>query len=637
MVTDQLVLGVQGRIAYSETKTPKDIAAIWSMRKRAVGLLGKMSGARKPIPFVEDTAVPPDQLADYIAEFRAVLDRYGLTYGMFGHADAGVLHVRPALNMQNKTDEKLVRSITDEVVALTQKYKGLLWGEHGKGLRSEYAQSVFGDLYPLIELVKRTFDPYDQLNPGKIASAGTHAILKIDQVKTRGQIDKVIPLHVQHHYADALHCNGNGACYDYDLDSPMCPSWKVTRDRRHSPKGRASMMREWLRRLALANGQQFSNSNQPLPLIQKLYHAVLKSVGQYDFSHEVKAVMDGCLGCKSCVGQCPVQVDIPTLRAKFLNQYHQRYLRPLKDYLVATLEFALPAMHRMPRLMNLLSGNPLSQFILRRCGLVDIPALATLDLKQALRERQIPWASVEALNQLTCSEKDKAVVLVQDAFTSYYETSLVLDCVDLIKKLGYQPYLAPYLPNGKPLHVHGFLAWFKKVATKNISQLNALSATGVALVGIDPSMTLTYRNEYPHELAEQKLPTILLIQEWLGKQLNNIPKQHIGGGYEFIPHCSERTGSAESLPFWTAIYAHFGMQLTGLQAGCCGMAGTYGHEMKNVDHSIQLYHMSWAKHVKNNRQLLATGYSCRCQVKRIEKIEIKHPIQILLAKLSCGE
>ena len=128
------------------------------------------------MPFVEDTVVPPENLADYIAEFRAALDRRGLVYGMFGHVDAGCLHVRPALDMKDPAQEKLIREISDEVFALTRKYKGVLWGEHGKGVRSEYAPSSSVRCIPRMQEIKAAFDPHNQLNPGKIATPPGHAL-----------------------------------------------------------------------------------------------------------------------------------------------------------------------------------------------------------------------------------------------------------------------------------------------------------------------------------------------------------------------------------------------------------------------------------------------------------------------------
>src|SRR4029453_18420575 len=221
---------------------------VWGMRKKAVGLLGNVAGEKRPIPFVEDTAVPPENLADYIMEFRAILERENLAYGMFGHVDAGVLHVRPAIDMKDPKQEKLIRKLSDEVEALTRKYKGLLWGEHGKGVRSEYAPEFFGPLYPCLQSIKSACDPRNQLNPGKICTpaASTASLLKIDAVPARGQQDRNVPVALRHEYAAAMNCNGNGACYNFDPDDAMCPSWKGTRERIHSPKGRASLTREGL-------------------------------------------------------------------------------------------------------------------------------------------------------------------------------------------------------------------------------------------------------------------------------------------------------------------------------------------------------------------------------------------------------
>ncbi len=235
------VAGQQGKsfgytVAYGEAEIKK----IWAMRKKAVGLLGNAEGERRPIPFVEDTAVPPENLADFIREFRQLLDDQGLEYGMFGHVDAGVLHVRPAIDMKNPEQEQLIRLITDEVVKLTQKHKGLLWGEHGKGVRSEYALEFFGPLYPCLQRIKAAFDPRNQLNPGKIATPASRdgaQLLKIDGVPTRGQQDRQVPFPVREAYDSAMNCNGNGACYNYDPNDAMCPSWKATASGSTPPRG----------------------------------------------------------------------------------------------------------------------------------------------------------------------------------------------------------------------------------------------------------------------------------------------------------------------------------------------------------------------------------------------------------------
>jgi ferredoxin len=261
-------------------------------------------------------------------DFRRVLDEHELEYGMFGHVDAGVLHVRPALDMKDPEQEVMIRRITDEVVRLTQQYKGLLWGEHGKGIRSEYAPEFFGALYPELQRIKALFDPRNQMNPGKIATPATQPgaeLLKIDGVPTRGQQDRQIPVEIRDTYESAMNCNGNGACYNYDPNDAMCPSWKGTRERIHSPKGRSSLIREWLRLLS----QQGSDLNQEADRIRsasvfsglatRINNTFRRNRGEYDFSNEVHEAMMGCLACKSCVSQCPIKVNVPDFRARFFR------------------------------------------------------------------------------------------------------------------------------------------------------------------------------------------------------------------------------------------------------------------------------------------------------------------------------
>lgn len=233
--------GERGISGYAITYDKTDIQRIYAMRKKAVGLLGKSKGAKKPIAFVEDTAVPPEHLADYIQEFRALLDKYELAYGMFGHVDAGVLHVRPALDLSDPEQESLMHTLSDEVVALVAKYGGLMWGEHGKGFRSEYGKTFFGEqLFKEMRKVKAAFDPYNQMNPGKICTPleSDAELVSVKDTK-RAAVERAIPISVKNAVAPAFECNGNGLCFNYDPSSPMCPSSKVTQDGRHTPKGRA--------------------------------------------------------------------------------------------------------------------------------------------------------------------------------------------------------------------------------------------------------------------------------------------------------------------------------------------------------------------------------------------------------------
>lgn len=635
-----------GRISYSIAWGNDAVNKIWGMRKKAVGLLGNVEGEIRPVPFVEDTAVPPENLADFIAEFRAVLDEYNLTYGMFGHVDAGVLHVRPALDMKDPAQEKMVRIITDRVVALTQKYNGLLWGEHGKGVRSEYAPAFFGELYPQIQRIKAAFDPYNQLNPGKIATpAAEIPLLKIDEVTTRGQQDRKIPVQVWQGYSEGMHCNGNGLCYNWNPNDAMCPSWKGTRERKHSPKGRASLMREWLKQMsergvnAIDESRKLKRASFLFNLPARAINTLGKRKGEYDFSHEVHEAMVGCLACKSCVGQCPIKVDVPEFRAKFLELYYSRYLRPLKDYFIGGLEFMVPTLAKMPWAYNLMmKPRFMHKFMARFIGMVDSPLLTGINLHKAAEKLGVNYATLENIAQLTPEEKTKAVILVQDAFTSYFETPLVIDTLTLLKKLGFVPLLAPFKPNGKPLQVHGFLKAFAKAADVNATQLNGLASSGIPLIGIEPAMTLAYRAEYKKVLGDNA-PKVQLIQEWLAKQseqLSEKTREFKTADFSLLAHCTEKTNAVSSIKDWQTIFTKLGQQLKVIETGCCGMAGTYGHESDNVETSKKIYALSWSQVVNNptnNGKLTATGYSCRSQTKRIDNVKLPHPVQILLQQV----
>ncbi|MDN0073441.1 FAD-binding and (Fe-S)-binding domain-containing protein [Crenobacter sp. SG2303] len=646
VVADKLTVegSANGRCGHTVARGAAAVNRIWGMRKKSVGLLGNLQGDKRPIPFVEDTAVPPENLADYIAEFRTLLDSHGVAYGMFGHVDAGVLHVRPVIDMKDPEQEKLVRAITDGVVALTQKYHGLLWGEHGKGVRSEYAPAFFGPLYSRLQDIKAAFDPHNQLNPGKIATPPGGELLKIDAVPTRGQHDRVIPISVRQGFDEGLHCNGNGACYNFDPDDAMCPSWKGTRERRHSPKGRASLLREWLRQLSLAGVDPLAESTRLRAtgslagLFGRLRNTLAKRRGEADFSHEVMEAMQGCLACKSCVGQCPVKVDVPEFRAKFLELYYGRYLRPLKDYLIGSLESTLPLVAKLPGLYNAVLGSGAGRALMRRIGLVESPLLSGIDPVAELARRGFALATPARLQRLAEAERARAVIVVQDAFTSYFETELLLDLFELLRTLGFTPLLAPFAANGKPLHVHGFLGAFRKVAGSNAERLRTLAASGVPLVGLDPSMTLTYRAEYAKALGKDAAPKVQLLQEWLASRLADLPKRAVGmgSGYTLLPHCTEKTNAPAATGDWQKVFAALGLSLSNKNTGCCGMAGTFGHETDKRELSKTLYGMSWAKQVEADRgqgRLLATGYSCRCQVELIDGVKLAHPVQALLQEL----
>ncbi|KAK3606775.1 hypothetical protein CHS0354_018369 [Potamilus streckersoni] len=396
----------------------KESKSLWEMREKGVGLLANLPGNRKPTAFVEDCAVPPRSLPAFIAEFRQLLSAYRLDYAMYGHVDAGCMHVRPALDMKLAEDEALIRRISDDVNALVRRHGGVLWGEHGKGLRSEYVPEYFGEtLYGVMQHIKTLFDPIGRLNPGKIAAPlnAEKPLTKLDKVPLRGHFDREIQPELAGMFSAGLSCNGNGLCFHHDTNYVMCPSFKETRDRIHSPKGRSGVVREWLLQLSRQGYKPAQSGKDMFAVFRRWGNRVRKYMGEYDFSHEVHSAMAGCLSCKACTNQCPVKIDIPDQKALFLEQYHTRYPRPLRDFFVAGIENTVKLQAKIPRMSNLLTGNPLTKAAVKYLiGMRDIPRLSVPVLDKRLKNLPGVRCEIPAVRGLT-----DAVVLIQDAFTSF--------------------------------------------------------------------------------------------------------------------------------------------------------------------------------------------------------------------------
>ncbi|AOT08846.1 hypothetical protein S4054249_13710 [Pseudoalteromonas luteoviolacea] len=615
-----------GVLSYSITTNKADILKIYAMRKKAVGLLGNTKGAQKPVAFVEDTAVPPEHLADFITEFRALLDSYNLSYGMFGHVDAGVLHVRPALDLCDDQQQAMLKPISDKVSELTKKYGGLFWGEHGKGFRSEYGPDFFGpELFLELRKIKTAFDKHNKLNPGKICTPiDDETVLAGVEGPLRARYDQLIPINIKTSFQDTLNCNGNGLCFNYNESTQMCPSYKITKDRRDSPKGRAMLFKEWTR-LQAAQGVELPPQQSPYFDGAKPQVEISEAGELAQLNHEVKRAMDACLACKACSTACPVKVDIPNSRAYFLHFYHQKYGRGFKDYVVGNIEKLLPLMSRGASILNPVIGsklvNKLSKWGL---GYQDLPKLSTKQPKGV-------EYNYEALSQLSQSQKDKHVMVVLDPFTWFYEAELITATIKLVEKLGKKAVLLPFHSNGKTQHVKGFLPEFKATAKATSAFLQQAASLDIPMVGLDSALVFVYDDEYRKVLSDAERGDfhVLTIHEWLKQQdLGTLTSTSVAESLTLMPHCTEETNARAASATWKSIFDTLGIKINSPSIGCCGMAGTFGHESKNQVASQALYNASWQSHVQSST-IVATGFSCRSQVKRFEGRKPKHPVEFI--------
>ncbi|MEQ8447626.1 MAG: FAD-binding and (Fe-S)-binding domain-containing protein [Pelagibacterium sp.] len=575
---------------------PAAIEAAWALRAKSVGLLGALEGRRKAYPFVEDTAVPPENLVAYVTEFRALLDSCSVAYGMFGHADVGCLHVRPTLDMTAPADRALVREISDGVQVLTRKYSGLIWGEHGRGVRGEYLEEVFGpDLYPVVRRIKALFDPENRLNPGKLASptGSGRTVLRIDEVPFRGASDATIAEALQLPYEKAVSCNGNGACHDWNPARPMCPSYKATRDKTQSPNGRASLFRAWAR--------------EP-------------SAGA---EAALKQSLDTCLSCRSCATACPVKVDIPTMKSRFLESYYTRHARSPRDLLVRVMEPAILAARKAGALANAALHNPLGRAAMGVIGLAGLPKFAVRTLEARLRSEGI--AQLDLANP---PRDERAVVVIPDSFLASFDVEPVVATAKVLRNLGFVPLVAPVMMNGKALEVRGYRRAYAKAKKKLHDQLARIAKLNVPMVAIEPATTMQARTDGAKFLVP--------IETFLAERCAGRPPVRSGAAAnKLFLHCTESSSGPAAGSQWKAVFAAHGADVEVVETGCCGMSGLFGHEAEHLEMSRRIFELSWAKPLSSGEGM-ATGFSCRCQTKRLIGRRLLHPIEVLAERIGCS-
>lgn len=674
-------------------ETKEGIAAVYGMRKKAVGLLGSAAGAKKLVAFTEDTVVPPENLADYILEFRALLDGMNVTYGMFGHVDTGLMHVRPALDLTTDEDREKLVKISDGVVELVKKYGGQMWGEHGRGYRSCYGEVFFGELYPLARKVKAAFDKDNRLNPGKICvpfGNETDKLVAVDD-PMRGDLDRTIDIRVRDSFDGAMNCNGNGQCFSYSTASLMCPSYRYSKDHVKSPKGYSGLMREWLR-LMTERGVDINAAEEKLTieasrertfkescvaavsyvgnLFERTYNTLFE---REDFNHEYLGHVATCLSCKSCKTQCPAHVNSAELNSRFLNFYYSRYLRPSMDFLCMNAERTNPLMARVPRLSNALLQNSLSKLLVENIfKFVDLPKFNERTLRQQAKDANI---QVLTAKEAEARAAHYDVIVVSNAFTASYEADGLIDLAKLVRSMGFKVAILKPYTNGKLLVIRGARAAFIRKARPQAERLARLNAKGLTLVGFDPALTICYRDEYKSLIPNCPDFNVMLPEEWLKQALasekflakeakiknaleaivrRKTPDQEVSSGavnedviascdytedFYLFCHCTEQALVPLSVQMWQQILAHFKLRLMPVSVACCGMAGLFGHIKDNLDETRTVYEQNWQSKIRERdfAQCLITGFSCRSQVHRMEHKRANHPIHVLANLLEQAE
>lgn len=570
-----------------------EIRELWAIRSAGVGLLGKVEGRARPVAFVEDCVVPPETLPEFLDGFLEILARHGLSFGIYGHVDVGCLHIRPALDIDAEADRTRLVQVSDEIFALVNRHGGIFWGEHGKGVRGAYLESWIGpEAYAALKGVKAAFDPAGRFNPGKLVATDV-PVMGIATTPFRPfNAPNGDPLE------KAFRCNGNAQCLSYAAATPMCPSFKATADLRQSPKGRADALRAW--------------------------HEGRRTGQVTVHEDDLLATLDTCLGCKACASTCPVQVDIPAMRAAVYAEIYSLKSRPLTDRAMLLAERLSPMLlHAAPVLRP---SWPLARRTAER-------VLGVTDLPECLA-RPVPREMRVSLQDLKAGRLPARTVLIwMDWFSALYDEQTQQDVCRGLTALGYAPRFAPMLPAGKVAGDLGDHAAFRRMAERLTKALRCGAATGAPMIGLDPAFVMALRQDY--RKAGLDVPEVLLPQEFLGAEIRHgaILPRVPGGPLSLFTHCTESTGAPTARRDWQEVFTALGLEIDTPAMGCCGMAGMFGHKNRHQKMSQKLFDLSWAEPLARAEAAAATGFSCRCQAARLGGRALRHPLGLIADRL----
>lgn len=595
---------------------PPQTQQVWDLRKAGLGLLSNIKGDQRPVEGVEDTAVSVQDLPNYIAEFKQNLQKHGLYSVYFAHAGAGELHLRPILNLKNETDRQLFRTVVKETAELVKKYNGSLSGEHGDGrLRAEFIPIMIGEKnYQLLKRLKYTWDKNNIFNPNKIVDTPPmNEFLRYENNQENPTIDTVFDFSdTEGILIAAEKCNGSGDCRKtpQSAGGTMCPSYMATLNEKDTTRARANMLREFLTR-----SSQQNRFNHP----------------------ELYQVMDLCISCKGCKSECPSNVDMATLKAEFLHQYHQANGIPLRSKVFAHINTLNKIGATMPAITNFFLQNSLTSGLFKKMvGIAPqrtMPLLHHISLKKWVAQKQ-PKPQGKTLGK---------VYLFADEFTNYNDTTIGIQAIELLTQLGYEVIIPAHTESGRAAISKGVLLHAQQCAIKNVQSLHPLITAQSPLIGIEPSAILTFKDEYlklvPQNLKKQATELAahcltfeqFIMQAVEKKQISpeqfTTQKQYI----KLHAHCHQKaiTGTQATAQM-LSLPLNYTVEV--IPSGCCGMAGSFGYEAEHYEVSKKIGELVLFNAVKQSPDaaiIAAAGTSCRHQIMDFTAKKALHPITIL--------
>ena len=587
-----------------------NIKRVWALRTAGLGLLANIPGDRKGVPGIEDTAVHPKYLPNYVADLKVVLKKLGLESIYYAHIATGEIHFRPLINFKDPADVELFDRLMDEVAALVKKYRGSMSGEHGDGrVRGKFIPFMLGERnYQLIKQVKKTWDPETIFNPGKIVDTPPITEnLRVIPGKETPEFDTIFDFSKQGGFFRSIEkCNGSGDCRKSEIvGGTLCPTFMASRDEDKSTRGRANILREFIYNNKIENA--FAH-------------------------HEIYDILSLCISCKACKSECPSNVDMAKLKAEFLQHYYDVHGIPLRSRIIAYL----PRLNKLAVVFRPISNFMMDTSLVKKAlgfsSKRGVPPLSKLTLKR--------WVG----KGVPLPETSKGTVfLFNDEFTNYNESDIGIKAILLLTKLGYEVKIPTHVESGRTFLSKGLVRTSRKIAIRNVNLLKNIITKQTPLIGIEPSTILAFRDEYPElvdkdlrEEANKLAENSLLFEEFFVQEIEkgNISEDDFTTEEKHIllhGHCQQKA-IASTAPTKTMLSLPKNYHVKEIPSGCCGMAGSFGYEKEHYDLSMKIGGMVLFPAVNNADEktiISAPGTSCRHHIKDGTGRAALHPVEVL--------
>lgn len=602
----------------------KETHDIWSIRESVLAATAFVAGQPDRHEGWEDSAVRPEKLGAYLRDLRALYDRYGYKGAFYGHFGDGCLHTRIDFDLETSDGRQATRRFLDEAADLVIQYGGSFSGEHGDGqARGELLPKMYGpELIAAFEQFKAAWDPQNKMNPGKVVKPNP-ILSNLRHLKSREPAFKETHFHFPKQENDfgraVQRCVGVGKCRNEE-GGLMCPSYQITRDEKHSTRGRARLLFEMMQGETITDGWK---------------------------SEEIHEALDLCLSCKGCKNECPTNVDMATFKAEFLSHYYETHRRPLRAYFYAYAEKWLRWGSKIPGLANLFSLGPrLANRSFYKSIYSSFPAAAggeAIDKKMSGLMDPLP----ETAGDDVLGVSKKTVMLWVDTFTNYLNPDIAKAAIKVLEHLGYKVLLPQEgLCCGRPLYDWGLLDEAKTKLRDILAALAPAIEAGIPLVGLEPGCLSVFRDElvnlFPEDERARKLSgQTFIFSEFLLKIGADILLQKdslASAAPSLTPatkvilqtHCHHKSvmnGASDR-----QLLERLGYVVEEPESGCCGMAGAFGLEKDHKSLSLALGHRALAPAIQaasSDAIVVADGFSCREQISRTTGRKALHIAELL--------